>query len=584
MEENKNEELTNLETEGKKKNKIVPIVSGIIAGVIALIISGILVYMIVVDLLSPKSTYIRLVNNTLSDVTNSISNFNKGPFGKLLSIDTDSKLKADINVKGNLKTDNPDIKDWYFNLENYEFNYKENIDVKNEYTDATAEFILDNEKYLEAILVQNKNIISTKVDEITDGYIVLDNNKLPELWEKIGYDGPESLTSHADMLKNFKPVTKDIKEIKNVAKDFFLGFLSAFDDGDFSYGEGSVDYDEGSIECKTMDFIINAKDYNNGIISGAEKIRNKTKNIDSLYNFISTLSKVYDVEPYSKEEFIKQYDLMLNEMRSLEVPEDAMGYILRIYYNGRKIIKVELRLDDYNTKLIEFTFVNGKDSGYYKYSDQGIVYEDNMTVIDDVTTHNVTVNYIDGETGELLKEYESEMIITIDNSVKKQQSINYKDKVRLVDYTKELSKEELMTIEPTVVSDITLKCSVDGDINNLEFISIEGDNEYTNTLAAKVTITENAKFEYANIPENEKFDASTASNDEINAKLDKIVQNWNSSKGVDQSKVEKFSAAVNGYLSLFLPTLNFAADDDYYGDIDWDSIDLEGLENIEEIE
>lgn len=569
MEENKREELNkefgieekqeNMESnenivceEKKGNNKLLTIVATSLVG---LVLAAVVV-LLIVSLSSPKNTFFRLVSSSMSDISKRISGFENSVFGKILAIDTSSKLEMDAVIKGNIKTDDAEMKEWFQNLEDFEVTAYENIDFAEDSTNTSASFSLNGEEFLSGNLIKNKNMVSVSLDNITDGYITVDNNNLSTLWEKIGYNGPSSLDNSADLLKELNFSKKDINNLKNAFSKFGVGFFRAFDDNDFSYGTGVVTYDEGSIDCKSMDLVVNAADLNNGIIEGMEEIISKEKYVDALYKVISTIDKINGYEPFSREEFSVNLEKMLEQIRSLEFTEDDNGFIVRIYYKGNDILKVELRSDDYNTILFELTCVNNKESSYYKFSDGMVVYEDKVTTIDKVISHLLTINYVDYETGEILDGYGSEINITINNTNKNSQSINLTEKVRLISYDTDLENLDIMAITPTVVRDYTLKGNIDGDNNLVDVILIDGDGSYTSTFAVNVAIKETEKFREIftdDILEHGNFIVSEKTDDEIIAKKDLIVNNWKAHLTGNSNKMQQFEMVVSMYLSMFIP-------------------------------
>ncbi len=561
MEENKNEELngeisenpevntTNEIIEEKKSNKVIPIVVMVLAGLVIVAIA----ILIVISLISPKNTFFRLANNSFSAISKEISKAESSIWGKLLTVDTSSKLEIDANIKGKVETEDSEIKEWFKGLENFELVAKENTDVNNEYANANAEFSINGEKFMGGSMVKNKNMISLKMDDVTDGYITVDNNNLSALWEKIGYNGPSSLDNSADLLQELNFTKKDISDLKGALNKFVTGFAKAFDEEDFSKGTGTVEFDEGNIECKTTDFIVNAVDFNDGLVRGLEAVISKEKYIDAIYKFTGLLDKLAGYEPLSREEFGTNFERMLENIRSLEFTEEDSGFIIRLYHKGNNVVKMEVLSSDYNTKMLSVTTVNNGDSAYYKLISGISVYEDKVTTIDKVTTHAISIDFIDYETGEILEGYGSEINVTIDDTAKNEEIIKLNEKVRLWSYDVNLDETDIMAIEPTVVKDYTLRGSIFGNENNYDITLIDSDGTYSSTFSVVATIKENAKFEPIVISEEENFDTTKKSDEEIIAKKDSVVSNWNSGIGSDSNRVGQFTTAVATYLSAFIP-------------------------------
>ncbi len=559
----------------RKSNSAAKIIAAILGGIVCIALAA----LVMISLLSPKHRFFSLVSSAFSDASKEINNFEKSTFGQMLMLDTGSKLAANVKISGKIETDDEDVKEWLGNLESFELNAKENLDISNDYSDTVADFTLNGEKFLSGTLIQNKNIISAKLDDITDGYITVDDNALAELWEKIGYDGPTSLTSQTDMLKELNFSKSDIKDLKNALEAFASGFSTAFSDEDFAYGTGTVSYDEGNIECKSMDFIVDAKKLNDGLISGLEKVSSKEKYIDAIYKLTSALDKVNGYQPLTREEFGTNFETMLQEISNLEFTGEEQGFIIRIYYKGNDILKTEMLSEDYNTKILEFTIINSKNSGYYRLCDGSIVYEDKSTTIDKITTHTVNVDYINYETGEIEEGYGSEIVIKIDNTKKNEQNINLKEKVRLLSYDDMTEDFDIMSIEPTVIRDYTLKGKIDGNNNNIEITMLDNNETLTNTFSINATIEEKANFDCITVNENENFNVTDKTDDELIAKKDKIIDNWKNTAGKDSSKVQQFNMAISMYLSMIMPVEYY--DEGDYEDLDLNSVDLEGIEGVE---
>lgn len=573
MEENNNEfekvndngELIKAE-ENKVKNKVFSIASTILVGLVFIAIMTLLV----LSLTSPKNRFFKLVNTSFSGISKEISKFENSVFGKLLAVDTGSKLGISATITGKIETDNEDMKEWFQGLNSFKMDAKGNADYSNDYTETNINFDINDENFLSGQIIKNKDLTSVNLENITNGFVTVNNNNLSELWEKIGYNGPASLDNSIDVFKELDFSKNDISDIKTVINKFATGFSKAFDDDDFSYGTGNVEYDEGTIECKTMDFIVNATDLNEALIGGLEEITSKEKYVDTLYKIVSALDKISGYEPLPRDEFGTNFEAMVEQIRALEFSSEDEGFIFRVYYKGNNILKLDMLTEDYNTKILSFTCVNNGDSAYYKYSEGITVYEDKVTVIDGVTTHYVSVNYINYETGEIIEGYGSDIIITL-TSDDDEAKVNLIEKVRLFEYDENMEDLDLMSIEPTVVRDYTFTGSIKNNTKNWNIAMIDADNYYKSTFSVEASINEKAKFEQTVIKENENFDTANKSDTEILAKKDEIVNAWKTNPSITDNKVQQFSTAVSMYLSMFIPV-------DYYNtysDVNADSIILE---------
>lgn len=539
--------ITSGEEENKKEKKsLMPILSIVLIGLVIIAVA----VLAILALTSPKNSFFRLVNSSLSGVSKNISKIDKSVWGKIYKIDTSSKLSLDADMTGKLETENEIMKEWFNGFESFNLTAHEDIDMANEYANTTDKITLNGEDFLNGKLLKNKNLVSINIDNVTDGFITVDNDNLDDLWNTIGYNGPKSLDNFSNLLKNINFSKNDINDLKTLFSKFASGFSKAFDDEDFSFGKGTVEYDEGTIDCKTMDMIVNATDFNQAIVNGLEEISKKEEDLDTLYKVISTMSILSGYEPKDREEFGIGFEELLQQVRDIDTSKDTTGFIIRLYYKGNKILKADMLSQDYNTKVLSFTAINNRDSAYYKLSSGATVYEDRVTTIDKVTTHNITVNYIDYETNEVIDGYGSEIVIKIDNTNKNEGVINLTEKVKMASNLDE--EEDANNIEPTVVRDYNIKFSTSGNDNNLEVILKDGDTSYTSTFSIKALIKEKAKFDNVELKEDETFDVTKKSDEEIIAKKDKVVENWNNNIASDKTKVSQFQIAVALYLNNFI--------------------------------
>ncbi len=537
--------------EGPKKERksLVPILTIILIAVVILAVA----VLAILAIISPKNTFFRVVNSSMSGISKNIAKVDKSVWSKIYKIDTSSKLTLDADITGVMESENDLMKEWIKGFESFELTAHEDIDIANDYGNTTAKFILNGEDFLNAKLLRNKNLISVNLDNVTEGFVTVDNDNLPDLWNKIGYNGPEVLDNSSNLLKNISFSKKDMNDLKDMLRRFAVGFSKAFDDEDFYYGKGAVEYDEGTIECKTMDMIVNAKDFNQGIVNGLEEISKKSEYLDPLYKAINTSNILSGYEPRLREEFDVSFEEMLQRIRDIDTSTDNTGFIVRIYYKGNNIIKVDMLSQDYNTKILSFVTINNKDSAYYKLSSGMTVYEDKVTTIDKVTTHDITVNYVDYETDEIIEGYGSEIIIKIDDTNKNEGVINLIEKVRLASNLDGVEDIDIKSIEPTVVRDYTIKFNTSRNDNNLDVVLKDGDTSYSSTFNVKAVVKEKAQFDNIELKEEETFDVTKRTEEEIVAKKDKIVENWNNNIASDKTKVDQFEVAIGLYLNNFIP-------------------------------
>lgn len=525
-----------------KKGKILPRVIGALAIIVILCI----VVLVILSLLSPKNRYFSLVNNILADVSYGIGKFEKTPIGNFMDVDTNSKVNVDVLLKGELNTDNYDFKESLKNLNSFEMRLKEDIDLVNEYSYLDTKFLVNGEDLLSGKLVKNSNMISLNIPSLTDGYITADNNNLSDFWNKIGYNGPSKLTTYIDWIKMLKLSDDEKKTLRNALEKSFSAFLCNFDDEDFFEGIGEVKYDEGVIECNYIDFNMSAKKLNSGIISILEELRSKDEYIDLIYKGDIILNELYGKAPFTKSEFLLVYEEFLEMVRNVNF-SDAEGIVIRLYYKEKDVIKIEILGSDYNNKYFEFTMIENQNSSYYMYKNDVRIYEDKVTIIDDIITHVLNIDYIDSETGNILEGHGNEIVITIDNSSKNSQVVNLVEKKRVLDYS--AGESDVMSIEPSVIRDYKLVAEILDDVNKLSITTKDNNNELLNTFNVTMNVKENAEFERVEVKDD--FDITKKNDDEIEKKKNELDSKWNKFTKGNSKKIEQFQVAMSLYFNMF---------------------------------
>jgi len=534
-------------SEAKQKNKIIPIIIGLLAGIVVISV----VALTILSLSSPKNRYFSLVSGVFLDISNTISDIENSPIGEILSIDTNSKLKVNAKLTGDIKAENNAVKSWLQNLEKFEIEAQEDIDLVNEYDSIKAKISINNGDFLSGNIISEGEQLFINIPEIMDYYIIADNTNLKALWNKLGYGGPNSITTFSNWINRLNFSKKDTDALKKALEKGASKFTTVFEDEDFFEGVGEVRYDEGVIDCNYIDFNMDSDKLNEAIILLLEEIRSKDEYIDVFHMIFSIINELLGYPASTREEFLIAFEGLLQEIRALEFSETD-GIIARLYYKDRDILKVEILSNDYNNKLLQFTMVNGKDSAYYMYSNSLKVYEDKVTNIDDVTTHVINVDYIDYETGKILEGHGREITLTIDNSLEKTQTIRLIEEGRLLDYTQ--GEIDITNVLPTVIRDYTIKCYVNGD-NSLKITLIDNDSEILSTINTDITIIENAEIEYQAVSNG--FDTTLATEDEINTKKNEIMSRWKSFSNSNLDKIKQFQMAMTLYFPMFILENNY---------------------------
>lgn len=535
---------------GVNKSKILIRVIGALAIVVILCV----IILAILSLLSPKNRYFRLVNHFLTDVSSTVNKVNKMPIGKIMDIDTASKLDVDVLFKGDIKTDNYAVKEWLQNLDSFEMKVKENVDLANDYSYLDTKFLINGSDFLSGNLVQNGEMVSVNVPTITDGYVTVNNNKLSELWEKVGYNGPNTLTSHLDLIKGLTFSDDEKKTFLDALEKSFSTFACNFSDEDFIGGIGSVKYDEGVIECNYIDFNMDAHRLNSAVVAVLEELRSKEKYMDLLHKMVTLLNEIYGETPFTKAEFLVVYEGLLEEIRAIDSTE-LEDRVIRLYYKGNDVIKIEILSADYNSRYFQFTMIDNENSGYYMYQNDVKIYEDKVTVIDDITTHILNMDYINYETGEVHEGYGSEIVITIDNSSENLQNINFVEKKRLLDYSE--GENDIMLVEPSIIKEHTFSIEALEDVNKLIITMKENDNGFYNAFDIEMNIKENAEFEHFKVKDDFIVDSKTDA--EIYSKKREIESKWNKYSLSNFNRIQQFQTAMSLYLGAFF-TMDYSED------------------------
>lgn len=529
---NENENLVNEEQVPKKKSKT-GIILGILGGAIVL---GIVI-LLICAFSSVKYRYFGLVGNKFVTFTSYVEDFEESVFGRILNTDFNDKLTINTEIDAKVDTQDKEILAWLNGFNNIRLTASENSDIKNNYFDSDVKVILNGEEFILANLLRKNDVFSVNVDKITDGYISADNTKLPELWQKIGYDGPEKFTSQVEFIESFNFSRSEKSELYKALLRVGKAFTKAFGKEDFSEGKETITYNTKSIDAKYIDFKMNSVEMNNGVIRALEQLLKEDKAIDVLLKLSNSYDNMYaqagyEVQPFTRDEFVDAINYILEEVKKLEFSEED-GMVIRLYYEGNTIVKAEVFNMNYTSSVLKLVMIDDGREKYYEYNNGLMNYVDNVYMAEkDIWTHTIDVNYIDYETGEFLEEYGDTVVLTLNSA--------QKDNCKIV-MTSDNGNFEYV-----------LEGIIDGSKKNVNYSMIASDETSTNNINIKVDIIKKAEFE-EKIAEN-AFDTATASDEEINAKKEQVLKNWNDFSAKNENKITQLYTAMSIYVGSMVQT------------------------------
>lgn len=529
LNENECLELENVDTPKKPKN--IKFIAGVLSGIVGI---GIVI-LVILNLTSAKFKYFSLIGNTFNSMIEYVEKGRDSVFGRILDVDLESKLSIDTEVNAQVETEDKEILAWLNGFKSIKLSAHEKSDMSNSYFNSDINISLNGEDFIVADLVRKNNIFSANVDGITDGYISVDNNRLPELWEKLGFTGPDKFNSQVEMISNFGLSEDEINDFKKSMINVGKAFSKAFGDEDFSKGKESINYNGKTIETNYIDLKMNSYEMNNGIIFALEQLIAEDRAIDILLKLSNAYDNLYaqlgyEIKPFSRDEFLEALNYVLAEVRNLEFSEDD-GMVIRFYYEGKDIVKIEIFNLNYTSSVLKLVAIDDGIEKYYEYTNEVQSLVDNVYVTEKgVYTHTIDINYINYETGEFLDEYKQTIVLTVDNSDK--------DNCKIIATT----NDDVMTY--------TLNGSISGDNKIIDFGMIGKDETSSNNVNIKIGITENVEFD-EKVAE-ETFNMSDAGVEELNAKKDSIVKNWNEFSSKNENKfIQAYTA-----LSIYIGTMN----------------------------
>ena len=529
---NENENLVNEEQTPKKKRKI-GVILGILGGAIAL---GIIILLICV-FSSVKYRYFGLVGNKFATLTSYVEDFEESVFGRILNTNFNNKLTINTEVDAKVDTQDKEILAWLNGFNNIQLTASENSDIKNNYFDSDIKVTLNGEEFILANLLRKNDVFSVNVDKITDGYISADNTKLPELWQKIGYEGPEKFTSQVEFIESFNFSRSEKSELYKALLRVGKAFTKAFGKEDFSEGKETITYNTKSIDAKYIDFKMNSVEMNNGVIRALEQLLKEDKAIDVLLKLSNAYDNMYaqagyEVEPFTREEFVDAINYILDEVKKLEFSEED-GMIIRLYYDGNTIVKAEVFNMNYTSSVLKLVMIDDGREKYYEYNNGLMNYVDNVYMAEkDIWTHTIDVNYIDYETGEFLEEYGDTVVLTLNSA--------QKDNCKIV-MTSDNGNFEYV-----------LEGIIDGNKKNVNYSMIASDETSTNNINIKIDIADKSEFEEKTVES--AFDTAAASDEEINAKKEQVLKNWNEFSAKNENKITQLYTAMSIYVGSMVQT------------------------------
>lgn len=525
---NENEILENENSEEltPKKSKKIKVLLGVIG---AVIIIGLVIFILLM-LTSPKYRYFSLVGSNFDSLADMIDDVKDSVFGEILDVDYEKKLTIDTEINAGVETEDTEILTWLNGFKNVKLMAKENTDLNNNYFDSNIKVILNGEEIILADLLRKNDMFSININGITDGYISADNNRLGELWEKIGYDGPDKFSSQVELIKDLGFSDSEINDLKNAMFRMGKAFTNAFGNEDFITGEGSIKYNGKEIKSNFIDFKMNSYEMNNGVIFALEQLLKEDKAIDVLLKLSNAYDNMYaqmgyEIKPFNRDEFVEALTYILEEVKALEFSETD-GMVIRLYHEGRDIIEVEILDMNGDYSVLRFVVIDNGREKYYEYTNEMQSFIDNVYMAEeDVWTHTIDINYINYETGEFLDEYKETIILKVDNSKEDASSIVATSNDGLLTYS--------------------LNGNIDGDKKEVIFSMKGKDDISSNEISIKMTLLEESEFNEKILEET--FNASEASDEELNTKKDNVIKNWNEFSSKNENKIVQLYTALSIY-------------------------------------
>ena len=274
---------------------------------------------------------------------------------------------------------------------------------------------------------------------------------------------------------------------------------------------------------------------NNGVIFALEQLLKEDKAIDVLLKVSNAYDNMnmqmgYEVTPFTREEFVDTLKYILLEVKALEFSAED-GITIRLYYEGRDVIKVEFLDIDASVSAMKFVSIDDGREKYYEYANEMQSIIDNAYMTEkDVWTHTIDMNYINYETGEFLEDYKETYIIKVDNS------------------TDDISNIEITSDDG--MFKYILNGKIDGNKKDITFSMNAKDEISSNDISIKMSLLEDANFD-EKVLEN-SFDATSASDEELNIKKDKVIKNWNEFSKNNENKIIQLYTALSIYTGVMM--------------------------------
>ena len=247
---------------------------------------------------------------------------------------------------------------------NEQFIFDTKLDLANKKAQAKIDIAQDGEGKLTINYLNNDDLYGIQFQDLIKQYIVIDNNNLKELAEKIGIEDTSDIPDKIELLKDIDEEDEENTEeseqlnvkVKDISRRYLQLILDQIPEENFSkIKKEEITVKNKAIRAGGYRVTLNQKELIDIII----EVLNEAKQDKELLALINSYSK----EEISEEEYREKIQTLANKIDRSDSTDDNYSLSISVYKQGSKLVKVYAKLgigEDNNGAYIDFSLDNNK--------------------------------------------------------------------------------------------------------------------------------------------------------------------------------------------------------------------------------
>jgi hypothetical protein len=331
----------------RKKRRMAIIVSIIVLLLISIGVF-ILLYINTDMFKSDSKLFAKYIGQNIENVETIIKNIDNSEYNEIMQqskYTTQTQIK--VNYTRNLGTS---LESTQNVINQLKLKINGQTDKSNQYNYQDINLLNNNETVSEVEYIQSGNTYGIRLSDLFNQYILVDNENLKELFEKIGYT-EEELVNVPDTIElndNLESIFQFSKEEKQTIKTKYINILNSnISKDNFSKQKNQIIQIDGeNIKANGYVLTMTKEQLNNIYIKMLEELKQDEIILAKIDNIQTLLEKYKLAETINlREEFTSKVETVIKKITKNNIGQDEIKII--VYENNQKTVRTIIQHPDY---------------------------------------------------------------------------------------------------------------------------------------------------------------------------------------------------------------------------------------------